>query len=306
MNKNILEFVKVLTKNDTKTLSQKALKGAEEIGELAKAILPYDGAAGTLHRFTDKENILEEVADTMLVLLSIAYDMGATDEELEEVLHEKATVWQKIQAKEGRVQFPLPYEIHVTVKIPGNVELFKDICDRIGVKPIVLDLAVQEGKIMDVMTSSVHYGDNRSAYLEMKRISTELLKNGYIIEREKVETVPWHPAAPTGDGKMPEGCYFEAYINCIVDEDSDRTLKSIIKAFVPTVHLSKNYFKKLEDGRFVRMVTLRLNNCNYECFEAKLNDLKNILKSNIEFNKIVTEFAIYDTKISHDDKWIQK
>jgi NTP pyrophosphatase (non-canonical NTP hydrolase) len=306
MNKNILEFVKVLTKNDKKTLSQKALKGAEEIGELAKAILPYDGAAGTLHRFTNKENILEEVADTMLVLLSIAYEIGASDDELEEMLHEKATVWQKIQAKEGKAEFPLPYEIHVTVKIPGTIEIFKDVCESIGVKPIVLDLAIAEGKLLDVMTSSVHYGDNRSAYLEMKRISTALIQNGFIIEREKVETVPWHPAAPTGDGKMPEGSYFEAHINCLVNEDSDRTLKSIIKAFTPTVHLSKNYFKQLEDGRFVRMITLRLNNCNYECFENHLNDLKNILKGNIEYTKVITEFAIYDTKISHDDNWIQK
>lgn len=50
MIKNTLELVKVLTDRDTKNLSQKGLKLSEECGELSKNILPYEGAAGTLHR----------------------------------------------------------------------------------------------------------------------------------------------------------------------------------------------------------------------------------------------------------------
>lgn len=58
---NLNNYIKSLSIKDKKTLSQKGLKLAEEVGELAKAILPYDSAHGTNHRFIDKEKILEEV-----------------------------------------------------------------------------------------------------------------------------------------------------------------------------------------------------------------------------------------------------
>lgn len=32
----------------------------EEYGELARVVLPYDGADGTSHRFVEKERVLEE------------------------------------------------------------------------------------------------------------------------------------------------------------------------------------------------------------------------------------------------------
>jgi hypothetical protein len=41
---------------------------------------------------------------------------------------------------------------------------------KIEVKPIVLDLEMKEGSIKDIMTSSKHFGDNRSAYDESLRI----------------------------------------------------------------------------------------------------------------------------------------
>jgi hypothetical protein len=36
MNKNTLDYIRSLSTNDKKTLSQKALKTCEEVGELAK------------------------------------------------------------------------------------------------------------------------------------------------------------------------------------------------------------------------------------------------------------------------------
>lgn len=40
------DFIKKLSLSDKKTLSQKALKTCEEVGELAKAVLPFDSAHG--------------------------------------------------------------------------------------------------------------------------------------------------------------------------------------------------------------------------------------------------------------------
>ena len=48
MNKNISDFIRTLSEKDKKTLSQKCLKLVEEVGELARIILPYDSAHGTI------------------------------------------------------------------------------------------------------------------------------------------------------------------------------------------------------------------------------------------------------------------
>jgi hypothetical protein len=53
MNKFINDFIKDLSIKDNKTLSQ-SIKVVEEVGELAKVILP-DSAPGTMHRFSDRE-----------------------------------------------------------------------------------------------------------------------------------------------------------------------------------------------------------------------------------------------------------
>ena len=109
------EFIKQLSLSDKKSLSQKALKTCEEVGELAKAILPFDSAHGTNHRFVDREKILEEIADVHLTNLSIAYSLGFSDEEITDMIHQKSLKWSELQAKEEKAQFPLPFEIHITV-----------------------------------------------------------------------------------------------------------------------------------------------------------------------------------------------
>lgn len=219
---NIKDFIKSLSISDKKTLSQKGLKLVEEVGELARVILPYDSAHGTNHRFIDREAILEEVVDVYLTNISIAHSLGFTDEEFNDMLVKKSEKWSQLQASEEKANFPLPFEIHVTVDASEmrdpimfdekrfDLDLFKKACVEIGVKPIVIDLEINDGsEIQDVMTSSKHFGDNRSAYEESERISDKLKDWGFRVIRNKIETIPWHPAAPvTSTGKeIPNGCY---------------------------------------------------------------------------------------------------
>ena len=68
---NINDYIKDLSIKDKKTLSQKTLKLVEEVGELARVILPYDSAHGTNHRFTDRDAILEELVDVYLTNISL-------------------------------------------------------------------------------------------------------------------------------------------------------------------------------------------------------------------------------------------
>ncbi len=338
----IEEYVKELSKKDKKTLSQKALKLVEEVGELARVVLPYDSAHGTNHRFIDREALLEEIADVHLTNISIAHSLGFTDDELNEMMVRKAEKWATLQAKEDKATFPLPYEIHVTVDLEnsythkyinsGSLNDFKEHCRSIGVKPIVIDLEMKDKSSMkDVMTSSKFFGDNRTAYEESERIAKRLKEMGYEVVRNKIETVPWHPAAPQDDDKdhplwhgepIPNGCYFESHIGVLVTKETKPDLEELVDflndsicELSGTAKLSKNFFKKTEDGRFINMLTYRSNMVNAKEFETEVRSIERIISGkndwsmlshfrSFEYEKVEIEYAIYDTNVTHDAKWI--
>lgn len=308
MKKETLKYIRTLTRKDTKNLSQKALKVAEEAGELARAVLPYDDAAGTRHRFIAKEHILEEVADLFLTSISVAYQLGFSDEDIEEMIERKTLKWAELQTRESNVTWPIPYEIHISVK-DANQEEFRQVCRALNVKPIVLALQVGEEVLDDVMTSSKHYGNNSSAYLEMKRISEGLARSGFNVVREKIETVPWHPGAPSNsqaDPIMPRDCYFESHIGvhlCDLGQYA-KPIRDIALRY--GAHLSRNAFKKFDDGSYVQMITYRTYEGVVEDFKEKVAALrKELTEAGYGIENMVTEFSIYDTKVTHDTAWIE-
>lgn len=347
MNKELQEYIKNLSLKDKKNLSQKLGKVMEEAGELARVVLPYDGADGTTHRFIEKERVLEESVDVILTAISMAYELGFTHDDIEDMMWRKAEKWHGIQAKEAKVEYPIPYEIHITVDLcdyitrltnleleyevgknikPGHsvlsgvpyvaldkklleiqaIEDFKNVCEKIGVKPIVLDLENNGESVMkDVMTSSHIIGNNTTSYEECIRISRLLRVKAFKVVRKKIETVPWHPAAPSEPGdKMPEDCYFEAHVGCLIFDHEEAKLNRVIDDL--GVHISRNFFKKKDDGRFVKMITMRKYEGLYDDFIVELDRLKSRLSANnIDFEKVITEFSIYDTKVSHDFKWLE-
>lgn len=343
------EYIRSLSIKDKKTLSQKALKLSEEVGELARVILPFDSAPGTSHRFVDRESILEEVVDVYLSSMSIAYSLDFTDDEIEEMIIRKSEKWSGLQAAEEKSEFPLPFEIHVTVdfdelftsvwsdkiqtegviRYPVSdrvkerkewsdkiLDKFKDVCVQIGVKPIVIDLEINDGSIIkDVMTSSKHFGDNRTAYEESIRIVSELGKRGYKVVRNKIESVPWHMKAPLiiESGKeITDGCYFESHMGVIIENDErkldlNRIVENLSKylTFTGIMKLSKNYFKKMEDGKYINILTYRSNKCGSVLFKNEIDSIKeNLEKAFFKIEKVEIEFAVYDTNINHDSKWI--
>lgn len=330
---NLNEYIRNLSIQDKKTLSQKALKTCEEVGELAKAILPFDSAPGTNHRFIDRDKVLEEIADVYLTNISIAYSLGFTDEEIEDMIQKKSVKWQEIQAKEDNASFPLPFEIHITVdmsrivdgdgdSIRGRklfVDDFKRQCQYLGVKPIVIELQLENGTLEDVMTSSKHFGDNRSAYEESERIANKLIKLGYRVVRKKIETVPWHSAAPIIDGilPIPNGCYFESHIGVVITPDEKQELNNFVEALNTGLEdtgvggvakLSQNFFKKSNDGsKFINMLTYRNNVCGYNTFKDEVEMIKESLTSSeFIYEKVEVEYAIYDTNVTHDDVWLKE
>lgn len=316
MNKQLLQYIAHLSKQDKKTISQKGLKIVEELGELAKELLPYDNAFATTHRFPNKEKILEESVDVILTALSIAYSLDFTDEEIDTMMVNKSEKWAGLQANEANLKYPLPFEIHITVDLSHGpekyssdpVSWFKATCGQIGVKPIVLDLQNKSGisVMSDVMTSSKHFGTNTSALVEMNRITYDLTKAGYAVVREKIETVPWHPAAPQHQNQpMPQSCYFESHIPI-------KTLSNMVSSLSPylkregfaDVHVSQNVFKKFDDGFSLIMLTYREYHGYHSDFVDTVDQIVTSLGQLVQ-GKVHTEFALYDSKVHHDAGWIK-
>jgi len=108
----------------------------------------------------------------------------------------------------------VPYEIHVTVE-EADVDRFREACADLGVKPLLLALQLASGGVArDVMTSSIHRGDDPSAKGEARRIGEGLAAAGFRVARTKIETVPWHPLAPSRENGLEAagGRYFEAHL----------------------------------------------------------------------------------------------
>lgn len=309
MDKKLSDLIRQLSTDDSKSLGQKALKACEEVGELAKVVLPFENAFACKHRFVDRRAILEEVADVILTVTSIANNLGFDDAELEEMIKEKALYWAELQARDRGAKFPVPYEIHITVKT-DQLDHFKESCSMIGVKPLLLDLQNSMGStvMQEVMTSSIHVGDNASVYTEMFRIANALRERGLRVIREKIETVPWHPAAPSfsdRDPKMPPNCYFECHLAIVTTEDQLAKLREC--AANNGCHMSKNIFKKVDENHVKIMVTFRRYEGPAEEFQSMVHQIKGQLESN-EFvvDKVITEFSIYDSKVSHDAAWLTR
>jgi NTP pyrophosphatase (non-canonical NTP hydrolase) len=300
---------KELSNRDPKTLLQKALKTTEEVGELAKAVLPYENAPQNTHKFSDKQKILEEVADTMLGAISVAYNLGLDTDQIESMLWKKAEYWSSLQAKERKNPFPLPFELHVTVEPQQNPEYFKAICAELGVKPILLDLINEKGESIqdEIMTSSKFFGTNQQAYNEVSRISDGLEKANIKIVRIKIESTPWHPAAPSngvGNKKMKKNGYFESHTDVLVAPKKIKLLRKIATHHSAVV--SHNLRKVLPDGTKKLILTIRSYKGFYEDFKLLSRALTNdLIKNGFEPDPDLIEFAIYDTAVDHDKSWIK-
>lgn len=313
MNEELLEYIKNLSLKDNKTLSQKALKTAEEVGELAKAILPFENAPGTNHRFMSKENVLEECADVILCALSVAYSLKCTDTDLEEILINKAGKWATLQAQESRCEknseFKLPFELHITVKITNSTQQtkFVNFCNEIGLKPIILENIGVDFVMLDVMTETKLFGNNRYAYETLKEISKGIQNAGFEVVREKIETVPWHPASPHENGsveKMPENGYFEAHLSYDIPIEK---FDSALRRFQDNEELKVSKSLTKSTDSMVRVfVTIRTYKDMYEEFVKNVERCKVYIGRWIGMEPIAElhEFSIYDTDVSHDAKWI--
>ena len=205
----------------------------------------------------------------------------------------------------------LHYEILVTVQTK-EVEQFQEVCKEIGVKPIILDLQKKSGDVLcEVMTSStISTYDSTVVEAEaaMVGICVLLTKRGFTPIRSKIETVPWHPLAPSehNDKQHFEGSHFETHFGVVINYPEDNeNLKEIAKQF--NLHLSKNIFKRRPDGSYIQMVTYRSYDKVSEDFSLLVDQILKVMYSkHLTLEKLPKiEFAVYDTNHKHDLNWIE-
>ncbi len=299
--KDLIEQIDRLSLRDTKTLSQKGLKAAEEVGELAKAILPYEGAHGTNHRVPSADKVAEECADVMLVAYSIMKVMGYSLDGMARVIQRKADYWQFLLDNEDKADLTnLDFEIHITVAEASSIEAFTAACAELSVKPIVLDLYGENTAIKDVMTSSVFRGSTKEVVDHTKALADKLRQKGFVVLREKIETVPWHPAAQVKQARP--SAYFEAHFAFKTDDADD--LRDFTRK--RNIHLSRNTMKKGDNS--VMMGTYRVD--AQETSSQKFQDevgaicVDAMMAGHMIVKKPHTEYSLFDTNEQHDGKWI--
>jgi NTP pyrophosphatase (non-canonical NTP hydrolase) len=93
-----MTYVKRILKmspKESKTLDQRFMKLNEEVGELAVGILQSQGLKGTdKTKKQIKDNILEEICDSLNVLYSIASWHGFTEKQIIKKMHKKLDKWE--------------------------------------------------------------------------------------------------------------------------------------------------------------------------------------------------------------------
>lgn len=196
------------------------------------------------------------------------------------------------------------HEIHVTVETTA-IDRFVDACSHIKVKPLVIELSESS----HVMTSSSFRGTNTQAIRELWRISDYLHGSGFKIIRKKIECSPTNKYVPSRYGENPhmfyEDGYFESHFAVLIDSHSPDDQSFLTElAKVLKVHKSKNIFKKTEAGD-VQMLTYRRSGIVYEMFNEEVRGIKaSLTTQGFNVDKVIVEFAWYDTNEKLDDKWI--
>lgn len=310
MEKGLLEFIKLLSENDNKNLSLQTVKLMEEAGELAKNVLPYEMADGSLHRFTSKQDILDNSIDVILVALSIAYKLGYQDTEIFDMMQKKSMYWAQLQKNEKKVDvYKIPHEIHITVKHVDDLNKFKEHCKLLDVKPIVLDLHTRQSTLVDIMTSSIYVGTTSQAYESLLVLKKRLQEFGYEVVRGKIEAAPWHPMVPTRENTLghKENNYFESHIEVYLEAGTVNNLDKLKEiASEMGVHVSNNFFKRTENISTV-MLTYREHYGTLEFFKETLAEIRKILidRGFSISKKEIIEYSVFDTNVHHDSEWLK-
>jgi hypothetical protein len=188
----------------------------------------------------------------------------------------------------------LHYEIHVTV---DHRETFVDDCYAIGVKPVIIDMG-DDVPTHSMTSSTLKDSNDTAAFVTAHSIAKALEDIGYDVERIKIETVPWHPKTSNPEPEQ----YFETHFAFKVEGDG-YMLNQMLK-MAKWLHPSRNLLKKGEDR--IQMVTYRRHDVDSKTYLESIDDMQKVfLDNHLKLDKVITEFALYDTNERMDDPWLR-
>jgi len=233
------------------------------------------------------------------------------------------------------------YEIHLTIEKTDQVEHFQNICQALGLKPLLLNLHFYANKLTggtkkdvpNMMTSSVFYGkyyDDVAAFSDT--LAYKLNSCGFRVIRTKIET----PFDSSLDEDRPIPVYYEAHQKLTLADDVEDTLWFPIKngihenlkiykerevhpqpfkLYIP--HLSSNSLNS-DNGTRSRMVTWRTGLSNTDKTKIGLNKWPNNLElsiaefakfvnyafgNSVHMGKIIRENVIFDSNKAVEQEW---
>ncbi len=200
-----------------------------------------------------------------------------------------------------------PYEIHITTTI-SDVEVggFVNLCNVIGVKPIILELP--NVSTQEVMTKSVVTVPTVEQAIDVANTqAAQLTGRGFAVARVKIETVPTHPQAPSATNRMvlKPGAHFETHYKILIASSAtDLAIDELTAEF--NLHKSKNVLKRFDDGTYHQMVTDRDYNTTSERFIERTSTITKRMSDRglALVKRPIVEFSIYDTKPHHDSQWL--
>lgn len=193
----------------------------------------------------------------------------------------------------------MQFEIHVTVETAYITEFINN-CDRLGLKPLIIE--TQNGSEFgnQIMTSNVWTGESYEERLAWTVKGLE--EAGYKIIRKKVEIQP-------EETKHKDFLYYETHFRIKVPKNPDPVAMSLLNSKCKTFnwYLSKNLLKRSNIEFNYLILTRRTYGMSLDVFKAvDVEGMKTTLNNlEIEFDKVEIEECIYDSNVSIDDSWLK-
>jgi inosine/xanthosine triphosphate pyrophosphatase family protein len=199
------------------------------------------------------------------------------------------------------------FEAHVTVRAGGVADTarFGELCDRLGVKQVLIELPRGETRSQP-MTASYHHGTLREAQAEVHAMARALAAAGFDVTRVKLEALGQNRDIPEDDAAaqaLPAN-YFEFHVK--VTLPAEAAVDALRERVVARgAHLSKNARKLREDGRQERFVTLRVYGVGRPAADARFDALlAELVATGLPLGQRIREYTVYDSDVAVDRGWL--
>lgn len=192
-------------------------------------------------------------------------------------------------------QESIPFELHLTVSpfLSNREEEFVQSCQKLGGKPILIELSRGEFQQQPMFTKVEYVISLEQALERARNYALELQKLAYKINRSKIEV----PAYCFEKFKAEKSNYFEWHGK--IDYINVSKLLSLCEKH--SVHLSRNSLKNQSEIRFI---TLREYG-NKDVFDNRVSLLKEALnEGGWKVFKEQAEYCVYDSNCELDKNWL--